>query len=354
MAMPKLRGYPRRIRFILLYGFCSLPFEMSRVKARLIRGLGGQVGRGVRFGSKSHILCKNYGSVRIDDYARIYPNVSISCDHIELGEDARIDSEVKVRGRGSLIVGRGCYIGARAYIDVSRDVTIEDDAGIGPGTWIFTHSVWHPVTEGGPRKFAPIRIEKGAWIPAGVFIIPGITVGHHSTVGARSLLVEDVAPFTFVAGSPAKFVRSLPPPGDAPSRATAELALDIAKDFADFAVAVGLATDSMIQTTGQIVFLSLRGRNPKDDPYVVEWWFGVPMENGPTSPTLPVVLARDRSVVSLHALSAHLIAQLSQVNVSWFDLARHLRSERNTPVDEELHNFLRGEYGIRTYRARAP
>jgi acetyltransferase-like isoleucine patch superfamily enzyme len=54
----------------------------------------------------------------------------------------------------------------------------------------------------------PVRI--GAWADIGVnaVVLPGVTVGKGAIVGAGAVVTEDVAPFTVVAGVPARVIRS--------------------------------------------------------------------------------------------------------------------------------------------------
>jgi acetyltransferase-like isoleucine patch superfamily enzyme len=61
--------------------------------------------------------------------------------------------------------------------------------------------------EGPPGR--PVTIERNVWIGFDVCILPGITIGEGSIVGARSTLVEDVPPYTVVAGNPAAVVRTI-------------------------------------------------------------------------------------------------------------------------------------------------
>jgi putative colanic acid biosynthesis acetyltransferase WcaF len=55
-----------------------------------------------------------------------------------------------------------------------------------------------------PIVAAPIVVEEYAWITAGAFVAPGVTIGRGAVVAARSTVTRDVAPWTVVAGSPAK------------------------------------------------------------------------------------------------------------------------------------------------------
>ena len=59
-----------------------------------------------------------------------------------------------------------------------------------------------------PLVKAPIVIEDLAWVCADVFVGPGVTIGQGAVVGARSSVFKDVAPWTLVAGTPARFVKA--------------------------------------------------------------------------------------------------------------------------------------------------
>jgi acetyltransferase-like isoleucine patch superfamily enzyme len=55
----------------------------------------------------------------------------------------------------------------------------------------------------------PIRIGKAAWIGFDSCVLPGVTIGEASIVGARSVVVDDVPPYTIAVGNPARVVRQL-------------------------------------------------------------------------------------------------------------------------------------------------
>lgn len=116
---------------------------------------------------------------------------------------------------------RGVRIGSHVYIgpDVNIDdlyphlVTIEDYVSIGMRTLIFAHSnptcsmeikknYYH-------REIAPTTIKRGAWITPGCIILAGVTIGENSIIGAGSVVVRDVEPYTIVGGSPAKLIKRL-------------------------------------------------------------------------------------------------------------------------------------------------
>jgi len=56
---------------------------------------------------------------------------------------------------------------------------------------------------------APIRVERNVWIGFDACILPGVTIGEGSVVGAKSVVNENVPPYTVVAGNPARVIRQL-------------------------------------------------------------------------------------------------------------------------------------------------
>jgi len=61
----------------------------------------------------------------------------------------------------------------------------------------------------GSQPGRPIRIGANVWIGFDVCLLPGVTIGEGSIVGARSVVVDDVPPYSIAAGNPARVVRRL-------------------------------------------------------------------------------------------------------------------------------------------------
>ncbi|MEM6482283.1 MAG: chloramphenicol acetyltransferase [Pseudomonadota bacterium] len=62
------------------------------------------------------------------------------------------------------------------------------------------------------RRSRTVFIGHDTWIGAGAMIKPEVTLGHGSVVAAGALVTKDVAPYTIVAGTPAKPLRLRQPP----------------------------------------------------------------------------------------------------------------------------------------------
>jgi acetyltransferase-like isoleucine patch superfamily enzyme len=60
---------------------------------------------------------------------------------------------------------------------------------------------------GAPAK--PIHIGRNVWIGFDCVVLPGVTIGEGSIVGARSVVTENVPSFTVVAGNPARVIRKI-------------------------------------------------------------------------------------------------------------------------------------------------
>ncbi len=55
----------------------------------------------------------------------------------------------------------------------------------------------------------PIRIGRNVWIGFDACVLPGVTIGEGAIVGARSVVTQDVPPYSVVAGNPARLIKKL-------------------------------------------------------------------------------------------------------------------------------------------------
>lgn len=101
-------------------------------------------------------------------------------------------------------VGEWALIYNLGRVTIGQKVTISQRAHLCAGT----HDFRDPAM---PLQKPPIEIGSSAWICADAFIGPGVRVGEGAVVGACSVVVRDVAPWTVVAGNPAAVRRQRPP-----------------------------------------------------------------------------------------------------------------------------------------------
>ena len=101
------------------------------------------------------------------------------------------------------------------FLDCNR-ITIGDYSGIGPGVHIYT--VFHPtepaerLSENSPlwrSQTAPVVIGRNVWIGGRSVILPGVTIGDGTTVGAGSVVTRSLPEGVVAAGIPCRILRKL-------------------------------------------------------------------------------------------------------------------------------------------------
>lgn len=134
-------------------------------------------------------------------------------ENISLGNNVYIGHNAIIKGyyKNELIIGDNCWIGQNAFLHSGGGIEIEDEVGIGPGTIILSsqHSV-NTLKKSiltSSLIFKKVKIKSGCDIGVGAIILPGVTIGKNSVVGAGAVVTRDVAAFSVVVGNPAKLLR---------------------------------------------------------------------------------------------------------------------------------------------------
>jgi acetyltransferase-like isoleucine patch superfamily enzyme len=85
-------------------------------------------------------------------------------------------------------------------------------------------------------KTAPIAIGNDVWIGYGASIAKGVTIGEGAVVAAHAVVLDDVEPFTVVAGFPAKHLRNIE--GAEAMRKAIRLSFEVDRDHGSAEVAM--------------------------------------------------------------------------------------------------------------------
>lgn len=104
------------------------------------------------------------------------------------------------QGIRGLKLGKNTDIGAFTYINAKFGVEIEEEAQIGSHCSIYSQS-----TIDGTH--GPVKISKGAKVGSHSTIMPNVTIGENSVVGAHSFVKNNVPKNSFAWGIPAKVIR---------------------------------------------------------------------------------------------------------------------------------------------------
>ena len=130
---------------------------------------------------------------RMSDTALVeHPDRVFLDDNVFVGHHAILD------GTGTLHVGAGSQVSARAYLLThSSHVAVR-----------LYGEHYQEVPEEEKRGFGaePVRVGRYVFIGAGAIVLPGVTIGDGALVAAGSVVRADVPPFAVVAGVPARVV----------------------------------------------------------------------------------------------------------------------------------------------------
>jgi len=141
--------------------------------------------------------------------------------NVSIGDYTWIDKNVIIIGGGGVKIGRRVHIAHNCLIQGGGIVEIHDYVGIAAGTIIHssTDTIYHGKRVGPmvPPKYRnpvvkkTVVIEKDAFIGSHCVILPGVTIGNGSVIGACSLVISDIPPWKVAVGTPAKPFKNRPP-----------------------------------------------------------------------------------------------------------------------------------------------
>lgn len=130
---------------------------------------------------------------------------------IEVSKNVRIVSSVCIVGKGSLKIGEQTFLGHQVFVSCSPPgIEIGSFVDIAPRVTIVngTHQVdmvgFHSA---GIGKSLPIKIKNGVWIGAGSIILAGVTIGEKAVIGAGSVVINDIPPYTLSVGNPCRPIK---------------------------------------------------------------------------------------------------------------------------------------------------
>ncbi len=109
---------------------------------------------------------------------------------------------------GDVQVGRGTWIGPMVLLDGSGGLIIGSGCDVSAGAQVYSHDTVERVLSEGRRPIATaeVEIQDHCHLGAHAVVLRGVTIGHHSVIGACALVNRDVPPHSIVAGVPARVI----------------------------------------------------------------------------------------------------------------------------------------------------
>lgn len=108
-------------------------------------------------------------------------------------------------------VGNNFFLNTNGKLMDSGKITIGDNVFIAPNVCIITeeHAMDVEQRAAGLEYTHPVTIGDNVWICAGVIVLPGVTIGSNSVIGAGSVVTKDVPPNSLAVGNPCQVIRTL-------------------------------------------------------------------------------------------------------------------------------------------------
>lgn len=130
----------------------------------------------------------------------------------EIGEDTYIEPPLH-----SNFGGKHLHFGSHIY--ANYNLTAVDDTHIyvgdhtmfGPNVTLAsaTHPVLPELREKEYQYNLPIKIGRNCWLGAGVIVLPGVTIGDNSVIGAGSVVTKDIPANVVAIGTPCHVMREI-------------------------------------------------------------------------------------------------------------------------------------------------
>jgi acetyltransferase-like isoleucine patch superfamily enzyme len=143
-----------------------------------------------------------------------------------IGEGSDIGGAIVLEAAGSRVaIGDRTHVGGQSLLDAADAIVVGDDVLIAFGAliidhdshsldfkhrssdvtdWINGYKDWTHVAH------SAVHIENKVWVGTRAMVLKGVRLGEGCVVAAGAVVTQDVAPWTLVAGVPARVVRELP------------------------------------------------------------------------------------------------------------------------------------------------
>lgn len=130
----------------------------------------------------------------------------------EIGENCYIETPFRANWGGHHVhFGRNIYANFNLTLVDDTHIYVGDYTMIGPNVTIATAG--HPILPGLREKAyqynQPVHIGRNCWLGAGVIVLPGVTIGDNTVIGAGSVVTKDIPADVVAVGNPCRVMREI-------------------------------------------------------------------------------------------------------------------------------------------------
>lgn len=130
----------------------------------------------------------------------------------EAGEGCYIEPPLRANWGGHHVhLGKGVYANFNLTLVDDTHIYVGDYTMIGPNVTIATagHPILPELREKAYQYNAPVHIGRNCWLGAGVVVLPGVTIGDNTVIGAGSVVTKDIPENVVAVGNPCHVLRPI-------------------------------------------------------------------------------------------------------------------------------------------------
>ena len=124
-----------------------------------------------------------------------------------IGENSRIMPPLTVVRAKNVRIGKNVVIMNNCLMMSAGGITIEDNVLVAANCQLISNN--HDLEEHQIITCKPVHLKKNCWVGAGATVLPGVTIGENSVVGAGSVVTKDVSDNCIAVGCPAKVIKQI-------------------------------------------------------------------------------------------------------------------------------------------------
>lgn len=130
----------------------------------------------------------------------------------EIGDGCYIEPPLRANWGGHFVhFGKNIYANFNLTLVDDTHIYVGDATMFGPNVTIATagHPILPELREQAYQYNMPVRIGKNCWLGAGVIVMPGVTIGDNTVIGAGSIVTKDIPANVVAVGNPCRVMREI-------------------------------------------------------------------------------------------------------------------------------------------------
>ena len=130
----------------------------------------------------------------------------------EIGEGCYIEPPLHSNWGGHNVhFGKHVYANFNLTLVDDTHIYVGDYTMLGPNVTLATagHPIYPPLREKGYQYNIPVHIGRNCWLGAGVIVMPGVTIGDNTVIGAGSIVTKDIPANVVAVGNPCRVLRPI-------------------------------------------------------------------------------------------------------------------------------------------------